>query len=44
VDTDSDGVADTSIVHFGYKSGNFADFDVKLVGFAGLDASQVIAS
>jgi VCBS repeat-containing protein len=44
VDTDSDGVADTSIVHFSYKSGNFADFDVKLVGFAGLDASQVIAA
>lgn len=44
VDTNSDGVADTSIVHFSYKSGNFADFDVKLVGFAGLDASQVIAA
>ena len=43
IDTNGDNVADTTLVHFSYKSGNFADFDVKLVGFVGLDASQLVA-
>jgi VCBS repeat-containing protein len=43
VDTNGDNVADTTLVHFSYKSGNFADFDVKLVGLVGLDASQLVA-
>lgn len=43
IDTNGDQIADTTLVHFSYKSGNFADFDVKLVGFVGLDASQLVA-